>query len=270
MNSNSKQCVHFAGGTCKFGDTCKFLHGNDDKKETKKKPCDFFSQRGSCTKGENCRFSHDVPESQPQVAAEDEAEPEAEATAEPEAEVEAKSAAKSQRVDLCDKTLSPKLWMRLLSQLLTPEEGVLPISMLEKKSLNVFLTNGTKFRVRPSLQDQVNNLVKQKGATVEVFPPFFRSFLNREKEALIPCKNFASGSCERGEKCYFSHSSDVKSAETPEPAKVSPKTRAAPEPAKAPPGTILATDLMAILNMGIGLEAKDRLIRTLVEAALQQ
>jgi len=274
MSSFTKQCVHFASGTCKFGVTCKFLHGEDDKKEAKRRPCDYFTRKGTCKKGGDCKFSHDPvsqPQQQPEAEAAAEPEDETEAAAEPTAEPEAKSATESQALDMCDKNLTSRQWMKILAQLLTPEKGVLPISNLDPKFLNRFLTNGTKFRgVNPSLQDQVNNLVRQKKATVEVFPPFFRSFLNREKEALIPCKNFASGSCERGEKCYYSHSSDVKSAETPDPAKVSPKTRAAPEPVKAPPGTVLASNLMAILNMEIDLEAKDRMIRALVGAALQQ
>jgi len=40
-------------------------------------------------------------------------------------------------------------------------------------------------------------------------------------------------------------------------------------PTKAPSGAVLATDLMAILNMRVSLEVKDQLIRKLVEAALQ-
>jgi hypothetical protein len=61
-----------------------------------------------------------------------------------------------------------------------------------------------------------------------------------------------------------------KTRASPEPAKVSPKTRTAHEPARAPPGAILASNLMVILNMEIDLETKDRMIRALVEAALQQ
>lgn len=57
---------------------------------------------------------------------------------------------------------------------------------------------------------------------------------------------------------------------SPEPAKVSPKTKAAPEPARAPPGSVSTSNLMAILNMEIDLETKYRMIRALVEAALQQ
>jgi len=61
-----------------------------------------------------------------------------------------------------------------------------------------------------------------------------------------------------------------KTRAAPEPVKVSPKTRAAPEPVRAPPGSVLATDLLVILNMNVGLETKDRLIRALVGTALQQ
>jgi hypothetical protein len=56
----------------------------------------------------------------------------------------------------------------------------------------------------------------------------------------------------------------------PEPAKASRPVKAAPEPAKAPPGTVLATDLMVILNMKVSPEAKNKMISGLVEAALDQ
>lgn len=53
-------CKHYKTGTCKFGERCQNIHAkpnNDVPPEFSGIPCRFWAI-GSCTKGDQCSFSH--------------------------------------------------------------------------------------------------------------------------------------------------------------------------------------------------------------------
>lgn len=62
-------CRYFAQGTCKYGDSCHFVHEHSsttlprleplhiENKATSTSICSFFI-KGRCSKGDQCRFSH--------------------------------------------------------------------------------------------------------------------------------------------------------------------------------------------------------------------
>uniref|UniRef100_A0ACD5VFC5 Uncharacterized protein n=1 Tax=Avena sativa TaxID=4498 RepID=A0ACD5VFC5_AVESA len=53
--TKSKACTHFARGSCLKGDDCPYDH------ELSKYPCHNFVENGTCFRSDKCKFSHVVP-----------------------------------------------------------------------------------------------------------------------------------------------------------------------------------------------------------------
>ncbi|CAE7446011.1 Zc3h6 [Symbiodinium natans] len=49
----TRTCSFWRSGTCKLGSNCRYLHT-----DLKKAPCKFWESRGICRNGEECRFEH--------------------------------------------------------------------------------------------------------------------------------------------------------------------------------------------------------------------
>jgi len=57
-DGRSRSCYAFQNGTCKWGDACRFDHGEDKKGSGEPAGVCYSFQNGKCSKGNNCRFEH--------------------------------------------------------------------------------------------------------------------------------------------------------------------------------------------------------------------
>jgi hypothetical protein len=62
LQTTSGPCFNFRdSGECEYGDRCRFTHGDDDSRARSaptRGPCFSFRDNGECEYGDRCRFSH--------------------------------------------------------------------------------------------------------------------------------------------------------------------------------------------------------------------